>query len=83
MLRGMPNAIRGESLLRRSHADGDETAKEAFAEAVEWQGDERFTGVTISDGSKSFTIAEFASEMALTEIANTIEAAEVGLRGKT
>lgn len=78
----MPNAIRGESLLRRSHADGDETAKEAFAEAVEWQGDERFTGVTISDGSKS-TIAEFASEMALTDIANTIEAAEVGLRGKT
>jgi hypothetical protein len=59
-----------------------ETAKEAYAKAVEWQLVHKFTGVTISDGSKSFTIAGFASEMALTEIANTIEAVEVGPRGK-
>ena len=58
-----------------------ETAKEAFAKAVEWQLIERFTGVSISDGIKKYTIAEFASVMALKEIANTVEAvAEVGLK---
>ena len=50
-----------------------ETAKEAFAKAVEWQVAERFTDVTIRDGIKSYTIAEFASVMALAEIANTVD----------
>ena len=50
-----------------------ETAKGAFAKAVEWQVAERFTDVTIRDGIKSYTIAEFASVMALTEIANTVD----------
>ena len=58
-----------------------ETAKEAFAKAVEWQLIERFTGVSISDGIKKYTIAEFASVMALQEIANTVgAAAELGLK---
>ena len=48
-----------------------ETAKEAFAKAVEWHVAERFTDISISDGIKSFTIAEFSSAMALAEIAYT------------
>ena len=51
-----------------------ETAKEAFAKAIEWHVVERFTDVSISDGIKVFTITEFASVMALTEIRNTVEA---------
>ena len=58
-----------------------ETAKEAFAKAIAWHLIERFTDVSISDGIKKYTIAEFASVMALKEIANTVEAvAEVGLK---
>ena len=48
-----------------------ETAKEAFAKAVEWHVAERFTNISISDGIKTFTIAEFSSAMALAEIAHT------------
>jgi hypothetical protein len=51
-----------------------QTAKEAFAKAVEWHVVERFSNVTISDGTKSYTIAEFSSVMALLEIANTVDA---------
>jgi hypothetical protein len=50
-----------------------ETAKEAFAKAVEWQV-VQFADVSISDGTKSYTVAEFASFMAFKEIADTIEA---------
>jgi len=50
-----------------------ETAKEAFAKAVEWQV-ERFTNVSINDGVRTYSIAEFSSEMALQEMANTIDA---------
>ena len=60
-----------------------ETAKEAFAKAVEWHVVERLNDISISDGIKSFTIAEFASAMALAEIANTVEAdVEPGLKVK-
>ena len=52
-----------------------ETAKDAFAKAIEWQIVERFTNVSISDGIKNYTIAEFSLVMALKEIANTVEAA--------
>ena len=51
------------------------TAKEAFAKSIEWHFVERFTNVCISDGIKNYTIAEFASAMALTEIRNTVGAA--------
>ena len=58
-----------------------ETAKEAFAKAVEWHVVHRFTDVTISDGIKTSSIVEFASRLALLEIANTTEAdAEAELR---
>ena len=40
-----------------------ETAKEAFAKAVEWQV-VQFADVSISDGTKSYTVTEFASFMA-------------------
>lgn len=50
-----------------------ETAKEAFAKAVEWHVAERFADVTISDGVRSFTIAEFSSAMASLDIANTLD----------
>ena len=49
-----------------------ETAKEAFAKAVEWQAVHKLTCVTISDGVRSFTITDFASAMAFLEIANTV-----------
>ena len=42
-----------------------ETAKEAFAKAVEWHVVERFTNVSISDGVKSYSIEGFASTMTL------------------
>jgi hypothetical protein len=59
-----------------------ETAKEAFAKAVDWQIVARFTDVTISDGIKTSSIAEFSSRMALLEIVNTTEAPiEPELRG--
>ena len=69
------------SFCVQAYADGHkltmttETAKRAFAEAVDWHVVGRFTNVVISDGLKSYSIAEFASLMALTEIANTVEAA--------
>jgi hypothetical protein len=56
-----------------------DTAKEAFAKAVEWHVVERFTDVTISDGINTSSIAEFSTRMALLEIANT---GELELRGR-
>ena len=50
-----------------------ETAKEAFAKAVEWQV-VQFADVSISDGTENFTVTEFASFMALRGFANTVEA---------
>ena len=50
-----------------------ETAKEAFAKAVEWQV-VQFADVTISDGTKRYTVTEFASVMALKEVADTVVA---------
>ena len=50
-----------------------ETAKEAFAKAVEWQVGQ-FADVSISDGTKSYTVTEFASFMALKEVADTVAA---------
>jgi hypothetical protein len=41
-----------------------ETAKEAFAKAVEWHVVQKLTDVTISDGSKTYSIAEFSSAIA-------------------
>lgn len=52
-----------------------ETAKHAFAKAVEWHVVGKLTDVSISDGTRSYSITEFASVMALAEIANTIETA--------
>lgn len=51
-----------------------ETAKEAFAKAVEWQAVHKLTCVAISDGVRSFSITDFASAMAFLEIANTVGA---------
>ena len=52
-----------------------ETAKEAFAKAVEWHVVRKLTDISISDGIKSYSIDGFASVMALQEIANTVKAA--------
>ena len=48
------------------------TAKEAFAIAIEWHVAEGYTDVSIHDGSKSYSIREFALAMALQEIASTL-----------
>ena len=44
------------------------TAKEAFVKAIEWHVAHQFADVVISDGNNDFTIAEFSSSMALSEI---------------
>jgi len=49
-----------------------ESAKEAFTKAIEWQVVEKFLDVSIYDGSKNYSIDEFATAMALQEIANTV-----------
>ena len=49
-----------------------ETAKEAFAKAVEWHVVHKMAGITITDDVRSYSIAEFSSAMALGEIANTV-----------
>jgi hypothetical protein len=51
-----------------------ETAKDAFAKAVEWHVTEGLSNITISDGNKSYTVSEFSSVMALQQIADTVEA---------
>ena len=75
--RDLRHAIFRESLLRRSPADGDCRNREGSL----WHVVERFTNVSISDGIKSYSIAEFSLAMALQEIANTVEAA-AELEGK-
>lgn len=59
-----------------------EIAKEAFAIAVEWQTAGRFNDVSISEGARSYSIAEFSSVMSLLEMANTVEAAALKVEGK-
>jgi hypothetical protein len=52
------------------------TAKAAFAKAIDWRVVGRLTDVSINDGTRNYSIAEFASVMALAEIANTAASAE-------
>ena len=52
------------------------TARDAFAKAIEWHVVGRLTGISISDGTRSYSIAEFASVMALAEIANIMASAK-------
>ena len=52
------------------------TAKEAFAKAVEWHVTRRFTRVSITDSTKTYSIEAFALAMALVEIAKTINSGE-------
>ena len=60
-----------------------ETAKEAFAKAVEWHVVRRFANISINDGAKSYSIDGFSSVMALRDIANAVEAdAALGLEVK-
>jgi hypothetical protein len=51
------------------------TAKKAFAEAMEWHVVRQFSAVSIRDGSRSYSIPEFADAMALQEIAEPCELA--------
>jgi hypothetical protein len=44
------------------------TAKMAFAKAIEWQIAKQLDNVSISDGSRNYSIAEFADVMAQSEI---------------
>ncbi len=70
----MPFLVQG-SLDDHTLAVTTDTAKEAFAKAIEWHLVERFSGVSIYDGARMYSIDEFASAMALQQIANTVEAA--------
>ena len=74
--------------VKAYHADHpltvtNETAKEAFARAVEWHVVERFTDISISDDIKTYSLEGFSLAMALQEIAKTLEAtAELEAEGK-
>lgn len=48
------------------------TAKEAFATAIDWQLVEKFLDVSIYDDSRNYSIDEFATAMALQEMAKTV-----------
>ena len=50
-----------------------ETAKDAFAKAIEWRIVGGLADVSICDGTRSYSIVEFSSVMALAEIANTVK----------
>jgi hypothetical protein len=59
------------------------TAQEAFAKAIDWHVVQRFTDVSIYDGTKIYSIDAFSVAMALLEIAKTVEAtAEPALKAK-
>lgn len=49
-----------------------DTAELAFAEAVDWRVVNGLNDVSISDGTRSYTIDEFSEAMALMEMAHTI-----------
>lgn len=57
-----------------------ETAKQAFAKAVEWHVVYKLT-VAITDDFRSYTIDEFSSAMAMDEIANIILAEKTQKQG--
>lgn len=50
-----------------------ETAKDAFAKAIEWRIVGGLADVSINDGTRSYSIVEFSSLMALAEIENIIK----------
>ncbi len=50
-----------------------QTAKEAFAKAIEWHVVQKFFDISISDDRKTYTIAEFSLTMALHEISRTMD----------
>ena len=52
-----------------------ETAKEAYAKAIEWHVVNRLNDISISDIARSYSIADFALVMSRLEITNTLEAA--------
>ena len=51
------------------------TAKETFAKAIEWHKSGRFTSVSIHEGTKNYSIEDFAQEKALVEIGKTVDGA--------
>jgi hypothetical protein len=69
----MAYEVQGWALGRLVTAEA-ETAKEAFAKAVEWQIVNCVSGVTISDDRRNFTVAEFSWTMASQEIEDTMRA---------
>jgi hypothetical protein len=78
----MPFLVQG-SIDDQTLAVTTATAQEAFAKAIEWHVAERFTNVSIYDGTKVYSIDAFSVAMALLEIAKPVEAtAEPGLKAK-
>ena len=53
----------------------EDTAKDAFAKAIEWHVVEKFFGVSIYDGARLYSIDKFASVMSLQNIS-------INVRGK-
>ena len=70
----MPYLVQG-CIDDRTLAVTADTAKDAFAKAIEWHVAEGLSSVSIYDGAVIYSIDEFASAIALQAIANTVEAA--------
>jgi phosphopantetheinyl transferase (holo-ACP synthase) len=73
-LRNHACAFCGKRLLQQQSNDAHrQTAKEAFAKAIEWHVVQKFSDISISDDRKTYTIAEFSLTMALHEISRTMD----------
>ena len=69
-----PDAIHGRGFYNHSPLTLTcETVKEAFAKAIEWHIVEKLSDISISNGRKNYTIAEFSLAMALNEISSTLD----------
>jgi hypothetical protein len=69
--RPMPFTVRG--FYNNNPISLTSGTPEAFAKAIEWHVVEKLSDISISDGSKSYTIAQFSLAMALSEIFSTMD----------
>ncbi len=63
----MPFSVKARVDDHALMAEAD-TAKEAFAKAVEWHVAERMNDICISDGTKNYSIAEFSLMLAKCDV---------------
>lgn len=78
LTRHRPVEALSAAFIVQSYVDGHtltataETARDAFAKAVEWSVVGRLPDVGINDGTRCYSVSEFSSVMAFAEIAKTL-----------